>query len=193
MIFLTLFFEFFKIGLFAVGGGLATIPFLYELAGKYPWLTEEMLVDMMAVSESTPGPIGVNMATYSGFAAAGVPGAIVATLGLVLPSFIIISIIARFISKYKNNPLVEGAFSGIRPAVSGLIAASGWSMMKVALFSGISFAGVGAFFGSLDWKWLALFALLMVLTNIKPLKKLHPILFIAFSAVVGIVIGAIGL
>ena len=111
MIYLTLFYEFFKIGLFAVGGGLATIPFLMDIADKYPWLTREMLADMIAVSESTPGPIGVNMATYAGFEAAGVAGALTATFSLVLPSFLVILLIARFLQKYNSSPLVQSTFS----------------------------------------------------------------------------------
>ena len=133
MIFLTLFLEFFKIGLFSVGGGLATIPFLMELAGKYDWLTHEMLTDMIAVSEATPGPIGINLATYSGFAAAGVPGALVASFSIVLPSFITISIIAKVLQKFRQNPLVDSVFSGIRPVVTGLIAAAGMSVLKVSI------------------------------------------------------------
>ena len=85
MIYLTLFYEFFKVGLFSVGGGVATIPFYMELADKYDWLTTQMLTDMIAVSESTPGPIGINLATYAGFRAAGIPGALVATFSTVLP------------------------------------------------------------------------------------------------------------
>ena len=136
MIYLTLFYEFFKIGLFAVGGGLATIPFLMDIADKYPWLTREMLADMIAVSESTPGPIGVNMATYAGFEAAGVAGALTATFSLVLPSFLVILLIARFLQKYNSSPLVQSTFSCIRPAVAGLIGAAGWSVIRVALFTG---------------------------------------------------------
>lgn len=135
MIYLTLFYEFFKIGLFAVGGGLATIPFLMDIADKYPWLTREMLADMIAVSESTPGPIGVNMATYAGFEAAGVAGALTATFSLVLPSFLVILLVARFLQKYNSSPLVQSTFSCIRPAVAGLIGAAGWSVIRVALFT----------------------------------------------------------
>lgn len=188
MIYLTLFYEFFKIGLFAVGGGLATIPFLMDIADKYPWLTREMLADMIAVSESTPGPIGVNMATYAGFEAAGVAGALTATFSLVLPSFLVILLIARFLQKYNSSPLVQSTFSCIRPAVAGLIGAAGWSVIRVALFTGAA-AGIGGLLSSIDWRWAGLFAALLVLSNIKPLKKLHPIVFIGAAAVVGIVVG----
>ena len=105
MIYIQLFCEFFKIGLFAVGGGLATLPFLYDLASKYPWFDATMLPNMIAISESTPGPIGVNMATYAGFSATGIIGGIIATLGLVTPSIMIIMIIASFLNKFKENPM----------------------------------------------------------------------------------------
>ena len=186
MIFLTLFLEFFKIGLFSVGGGLATIPFLMELAGKYDWLTHEMLTDMIAVSEATPGPIGINLATYSGFAAAGVPGALVASFSIVLPSFITISIIAKVLQKFRQNPLVDSVFSGIRPVVTGLIAAAGMSVLKVSNFSADMRSGLGATITSVDIPMLVLFILILVVSNIKQLKKLHPIVFISIGAAAGI-------
>ena len=133
MIFLQLFYEFFKTGLFAVGGGLATLPFLNDICQKYDWFTEQMLADMIAISESTPGPIGINMATYAGYQAAGLLGSIVATCSLVAPSIIVIVLIARFLSKFNEHPLVKSAFSGLRPAVTGLIAAAAVSVMKLAL------------------------------------------------------------
>ena len=94
MIYLQLFWEFFKAGLFSVGGGLATLPFLYDISDRLGWFTHAQIADMLAISESTPGPIGVNMATYAGFTSAGIPGGVVATLGLVTPSVIVILIIA---------------------------------------------------------------------------------------------------
>ena len=108
-----LFIEFFKTGLFAVGGGLATLPFLQDMAVRTGWFTTAQLADMVAVSESTPGPIGVNMATYVGFTVAGVPGALVATLGLITPSIIIILIIAAFLQAFRNNRFVNAAFYGL--------------------------------------------------------------------------------
>ena len=192
MIYLTLFYEFFKVGLFSVGGGVATIPFYMELADKYDWLTTQMLTDMIAVSESTPGPIGINLATYAGFRAAGIPGALVATFSEVLPSFIILVIIAKALERYKENTLVSSAFSGIRPAVAGLIAAAGWSVMRVALFPAPSGSSLFTMLLSCDIKWLVLFCALLALMQIKPLKKLHPIVYIVFSAVVGIGAGFLG-
>ena len=192
MIYLTLFYEFFKVGLFSVGGGVATIPFYMELADKYDWLTTQMLTDMIAVSESTPGPIGINLATYAGFRAAGIPGALVATFSEVLPSFIILVLIAKALERYKENALVSSTFSGIRPAVAGLIAAAGWSVMRVALFTAPSGSSLFTTLLSCDIKWLVLFCALLALMQIKPLKKLHPIVYIVFSAVVGIGVGFLG-
>ena len=111
MLYLRLYFEFFKTGLFSVGGGMATLPFLYAMSDKTGWFTHELLADMVAVSESTPGPIGVNMATYVGFASAGVLGSIVATLGLISPSIIIILIIAGFLQKFRQSKAVDAVFS----------------------------------------------------------------------------------
>lgn len=119
---LILIFEFFKIGLFSIGGGLATLPFLYRLADKYPWFSAKQIPDMIAVSESTPGPLGINMATYTGFQHSGVIGSIAATFGLVLPSVIIIILISKVLEKFRSNKYVEYAFYGLRPAVMGLIA-----------------------------------------------------------------------
>lgn len=179
---ITLFFEFFKTGLFAVGGGLATIPFLTVMTQKYDWFTPQQLTDMIAVAESTPGPIGVNTATFAGFRAAGIPGAVIATLGLILPSFLIILFIARALQKYKSNHLVQNAFSGLRPASTGLIAAAGWSVLSTAL-SGVDIMG------AVSLPSLLLFAAIMILSNIKKLKSLHPAAFIGLAAVVGIVVG----
>ena len=116
-IYILLFLEFFKTGLFSIGGGLATLPFLYDIADKYPWFDRAVLADMIAVSESTPGPIGINMATYVGYETGGILGGILATVALVLPSVIIIIIIAKFLNKFNENKIVKSAFYGLRPAV----------------------------------------------------------------------------
>ena len=123
MIYLQLLWEFFKTGLFAVGGGMATVPFLSEMAERTGWFTQAMLADMIAVGESTPGPIGVNTATYVGYTVAGIPGGIVATLGLILPSFLIILAVAAFLKAFRTNKYVERVFYGIRPASVAMIAA----------------------------------------------------------------------
>ncbi len=185
MLYLRLFWEFFKTGLFAVGGGLATLPFLQDMAERTGWFTHAQLADMLAVSESTPGPIGVNMATYVGFTTGGVPGALVATLGLVTPSVIVILIVAAFLKAFRDSKWVSGAFYGLRPASTALVAAAGISVVPVALLhSGETGLAL------LNWPALALAAVLLVFTNwVKVTKKWHPIIFIGISAVVGVVLG----
>ncbi len=188
MILLTLFFEFFKTGLFAVGGGMATLPFLYDMSARHPdWFTTAQLADMIAVSESTPGPIGVNMATYVGFHTAGILGGLVATLGLVAPSVIIILIIARVLKQFRENTYVDAAFYGLRPCSVGLIAAAGLLVVKIALFDFDAYALSGEIADLFKLKALILAAVLLVLTRaVKATKKLHPIVFILGSAVVGV-------
>ena len=185
---LTLFFEFFKTGLFAVGGGMATLPFLYDMSARHPdWFTTAQLADMIAVSESTPGPIGVNMATYVGFRTAGVLGGLITTLGLVTPSVIIILLIARVLKQFRENKYVDAAFYGLRPCSVGLIAAAGLLVVKIALFDFDAYALSGAISDLFRVKALILTAVLLVLTRaVKATKKLHPIVFILGSAVVGV-------
>ncbi len=192
MLYLQLFWEFFKTGLFAIGGGMATIPFLYDIAGATGWFSATDLANMIAVSESTPGPIGVNMATYVGFLTGmnngGIPaallGALTATLGLVTPSIIIILVIAAVLKSFRDNQYVNHAFYGLRPASTGLIAAAGISVIMSNL---ITVGGVAEHTFTLNWKGLILAAVLWLLTNVvKPTKKLHPIVFIGLSALAGI-------
>ena len=192
MMYLRLFFEFFKTGLFAVGGGMATIPFLYDIADSTGWFSYDDLANMIAVGESTPGPIGVNMATYVGFVTGmndsgflgAILGAVTATLGLITPSVIVILIIAAVLNSFRNNPLVEHAFYGLRPASTGLIAAAGIGVVVTNLFD----LGAGFSLQVVNWKGLALAIVLWLLTNkVKQTKKLHPIVFIGLSAVVGVV------
>lgn len=188
MLYLQLFWEFFKTGLFAIGGGMATLPFLYDMADKTGWFTRAQLADMIAVSESTPGPIGVNMATYAGFDCAGVLGGVVATLGLVTPSVIVIVLIAMALQAFRTNKYVDAAFYTLHPASTGLIAAAGWSVFALVLVNLDAYRASYHFADLLQWKNLILFAVIWVLTNlVKPLKKLHPVVFLALAAVVGIV------
>ncbi len=186
---LILFFEFFKVGLFAVGGGMATLPFLYDMSARHPdWFTTAQLADMIAVSESTPGPIGVNMATYVGFHTAGIPGGLIATIGLVTPSVIIVLLIARVLKQFRENRYVDAAFYGLRPCSVGLIAAAGLLVVKIALLDFDAFAASGAILDLLNVKALILAAVLLVLTRaVKATKKLHPIVFILGSALAGVV------
>jgi chromate transporter len=179
---LLLFAEFFKTGLFSVGGGLATLPFLYQLADKYGWLSYEAIANMVAVAESTPGAIGVNMATYVGFQCAGVPGSALASLGLIMPSIIVIIIVARILSAFKESPLVASVFSGLRPAAAGLVAAAGFGVMKLSLYNGEA----PVWYGLFRWREGAIFAVLFFLIHV---FKKHPVVYIAAAGLAGIVLG----
>lgn len=181
MIYLILCLEFFKTGLFSIGGGLATIPFLRELGEKYGWFSAENLADMIAVAESTPGPIGVNVATYAGYNAGGILGAVLATLSLVLPSVIVIGIVFKCLDKFKNSFVVESAMYGLRSATVGLISAAIFSVLLLSLFNGAT-----PQFNTLNIAATALFAVSIVMTAL--LKKVHPIVIILFGAVAGIVL-----
>lgn len=171
-----LFFAFFKIGMFAVGGGLATLPFLYELAEQTDWISVSDISNMVAVSESTPGPLGVNMGTYVGFLKEGILGGVVATLGLITPSIIVSLIIAKMLVKFKNNKAVKDIFYGLRAASCGLIAVAGVGVAKIA------------FFGErlIDFFWQGAILAILLLIGTRKLKW-HPVAFIAISALVGII------
>ena len=177
MIYLRLFFEFCKVGLFSVGGGLATIPFLSDMGIRTRWFSPSQLADMIAVSESTPGPLGVNMATYAGFTAAGIPGGIIATLGLVFPSVIIVLIISGFLQRFRQSAAVDAVFYGLRAASVALITSALLQVARIALLDHVSAAAI------------ILAAAVFVCIKYTPLKKVHPIAFIAASAVIGVVLG----
>ena len=184
MILLRLFFEFCKVGLFSVGGGLATIPFLTDLGRRTGWFSHGQLADMIAISESTPGPMGVNMATYVGFTTAGIPGGIMATLGLVFPSVVIILIIAQFLQKFRQSKAVDAVFYGLRAASVALITAALLQVARIALFNRTMPDGSTQLF---HWPAILLAAAVFVCVKFTPLKKWHPIVFIVISAVMGIV------
>ncbi len=176
-----LFWEFFKIGLFAVGGGPATLPFLMDLAQKKPWYTMGQLTDMIAISESTPGPLGLNMSTYAGYQALGIRGGLVSSLGLVLPSVIIIVLIAKFLENFNENPYVKAAFKGIRPAVTALIAAAVLRLCRVSLFAeaeGVLSPAVGSMIVA-----VVMFGVL----QIKQLNRFHPALWFLIGALAGVI------
>ena len=178
-----LFFEFFKIGLFAVGGGLATLPFLNKLVEKYDWFTAGDLANVIAVSESTPGPLGINMATYTGFNGAGVLGGMIASVGIVLPSYIIIILIAQILEKFNENRYVQTAFMGLRSSVVGLIAAAVLGIMKISFIH----QGSTLFLDLFNWKALIAFTILTMVRF--RFQKIHPIILIALGALLGIVTG----
>ena len=195
MIFLRLFYEFFKVGLFSVGGGLATLPFLRHLGEVTGWFSAADLANMVAVSESTPGAMGINMATYVGFTVGGqfglpggnIVGAVIATLGLVAPSILVILIIAKFLQKFRQSRVVDGVFSGLRPASTGLIAAAGLSVAQIALLTGAAWTGWNSLTAIINWKGVILAAAVFICMQVKALKKLHPIVYIAAAAVIGVV------
>lgn len=178
---ISLFWEFFKIGLFAVGGGPATLPFLMDLTEKKPWYTMEQLTDMIAVSESTPGPLGLNMATYAGYQAMGPVGGLISSFGLVLPSVVVIILIAKFLENFNKNPYVQAAFRGIRPAVTALIGAAVFNLCKVSLFTQTE-SGLIPAVGS-----IVIAVVVFGLLQVKKLNKFHPVLWFLVGAVIGVV------
>ena len=185
MIFLRLFWEFFKTGLFAVGGGLATLPFLYDMGERTGWFTAQQVADMLAVSESTPGPIGINMAVYTGFTAAGPLGSVCAIVGIVTPSIIIILLVAAFLRSFRDNRCVQGVFYGLRPASTGLIASAGLTVAAGALLCLDRWEGVSRCWTVIDWKAVILAAAVVFLS--RKYSKLHPAYFILGCAVIGAV------
>ena len=184
MIYLQLFWEFFKTGLFAIGGGLATIPFLRDITLKYPWFTPEDLLDMIAISESTPGPMGVNSATYAGFHAAGLPGALAATFSLVLPSVIIIILVSRALTRFRDSKLVPDGFYGLRPASAGLIVGAMLEVFIASLFHTELWNGFSSITAVLNLPAIVFFLILSL--AIWKLPKIHPVVFIAVGAACGI-------
>lgn len=194
--YLRLMFEFAKTGLFAVGGGLATLPFLYEMAEKTGWFTKADILNLVAISESTPGAIGINMATYVGFLTgsaqggfwAGLLGGILATISLAAPSIVVIVLISKVLKRFKESPLVQGVFKGLRPASTGLIAAAGISVAEMALLRVSAYTGFNleSFVNVINWKGIVLAVILFI--GMKKFKA-HPIVFIAIAALVGILIG----
>lgn len=185
MIFLELFWTFFTIGAFTFGGGYAMLPLIRESVAEKGWLAEQALVDFIAVSESTPGPFAVNIATYVGSQVGGIFGSVCATLGVVLPSFCIILLLARCFARFRQSRAVQGAMSGLKPAVVGLIGAAALSIGETVFFP----AGISAsvFTNAAVYVSLGIFLVSAVLA----LKKVHPILVICLSAVLGIISGFI--
>lgn len=182
MTLLRLFYEFAKTGLFAVGGGMATIPFLYAISEKTGWFTATDIGNMIAISESTPGAIGVNMSTYVGFHVSGIIGALIATFGLVLPSIIVIIIISKMLKKFKDSQMVKKIFYGLRPASTGLIIAAGLGVALETFFPGTKISDLSGIFASVQWERILLAAVLFF--GIQKWKK-HPVFYIVVAAVVG--------
>ena len=184
MTILRLIIEFFKTGLFAVGGGLATLPFLYEMGETTGWFTNQDVLNLLAVSESTPGPIGINMSTYVGFITSGIPGAILASFALAAPSVIVLLLVIRVLDKFKGNPLVDSIFKALRPASIGMITAALIGVVKASLLHLENWAGLGSILSIFNWKGIVL---AVALWFIMKKWKVHPIGYIAIAAVAGIV------
>lgn len=184
MTILRLILEFFKTGLFAIGGGLATLPFLYEMGEKTGWFGAQDVLNLLAVSESTPGPIGINMSTYVGFITAGVPGAVIASLALTAPCVIVILLVIRVLDKFKGNPLVDAIFKTLRPASIGVITAALIGVVKESLLILPNFAGMSTLLTVFNWKGIIL---AVVLWFVMKKWKTHPIAYIAIAAAAGIV------
>jgi len=170
MIYLNLFLQFFHIGLFSFGGGYATLPFLYHMAETQKWFTTQQLTDMIAVSSITPGPVGVNVATYAGFTTSGILGALIATTAVVIPSFVIILIISKILEQFKSNKHVQAAIYALKPAGCGLLAAVGIDMFA----NNINTPGM---------------AFLLLLFFISKHKKHDPLFYLGVSAIFGILAG----
>ena len=183
MIFLELFWTFFKIGAFTFGGGYAMLPLIQSEVTAKGWIDAASLADFIAVSESTPGPIAVNMATYVGSELGGVLGALCATLGVVLPSFVIILIVAGCFARFQKSKFVQGALSGLKPGAVALIATAVISVGKTVFFSGGLTLAV--FATPMFYVCLGIFAVMLLLA----FKKVHPIAIICISAAVGIAAG----
>lgn len=181
MLYLRMAFEFFKTGLFAIGGGLATLPFLREISVKYGWYTLSELSNMIAIGNATPGPIGVNMATYAGYSTGGIPGGIFATFAMVLPSFIVILIVSTVLERFHNSIYVEGAFKGLRPAVVAMIAVA-LLQLGQELFI---IPNAKTMMQMISIKHVILFVIMFTLTKIQ--KKNHILLYIIAGAIIGII------
>ncbi len=186
MIYFQLFYEFCKVAIFTFGGGMASIPFLEDMAVETGWFTLAQLTDFIAISESTPGPIAVNIATYAGYNTAGYLGGVCATMGLVFPAIIMMTIVAKFITAFRGNKYIDRAFYGLRPCVLALIMSALLGIAKVTLlYEGVTLA---ALFTGINWRSVDIFVLVAVLQNVKQFKKLHPVVFLGLSAVLGIVL-----
>lgn len=166
-----LFLQFFHVGVFSFGGGYATLPFLYDIADKFHWYSAKQLTDMLAISSITPGPVGVNVATFAGFTTAGILGSLVATSAIILPSYIIVTIVFKVIDKFRTNRNIKGAIIGLKPAGCALLSAVG---IKLLFTSNLHLLGTLILLGFL-------------ILSIK--KKQDPLFYLGISAILGLIIG----
>lgn len=170
-LFIQLFLQFFHVGVFSFGGGYATLPFLYDIAEKYHWYSVKQLTDMLAISSITPGPVGVNVATFAGFATSGILGSLIATTAIILPSYIIVTIVYKVLDKFRTNRNVKGAIRGLKPAGCALLSAVG---IKLLFTSNLHLLGT----------------LILIAFVAASLKQKHdPLFYLGISAILGLVIG----
>ena len=177
---LRLYWEFLLVGLFSMGGGMATVPFLLDMSTRTGWFTSADVATMIAISEATPGPIGINMATYVGYVTAGIPGTVVADIGLVTPAVLIILIVSRLLSAIWEDPRVKALFYGLRPASVGLIAAAAFAVCAVSLFTwdGTLTLHPGP---------TILFLVMLAAMNLPKLKRISPLVYIGIAAAMGVI------
>lgn len=166
-----LFLQFFHVGVFSFGGGYATLPFLYDIADKFHWYSAKQLTDMLAISSITPGPVGVNVATFAGFTTSGILGSLVATTAIILPSYIIVTIVFKVIDKFRTNRNVKGTIRGLKPAGCALLSAVG---IKLLFTSNLHLLGTLILLGFL-------------ILSVK--KKQDPLFYLGISAILGLLIG----
>ena len=178
---LYLFATFFKIGLFSIGGGLATLPFLLELADRSDWLTREMIGNMLAVAQSLPGPVGANLSAYTGFHYAWIPGSYTAVISLTIPSIIIILMVVRMLKSFKESVVVKNLFSGFRPAAAGLLSAAAFAAISLSLWN----AAAPVWYELLRWKETLIFLMIFIL--LCKFKK-HPIVYILIAGAAGLIL-----
>lgn len=183
MLYIKLFYEFFKIGLFTIGGGLVTIPLLKDLAERTNWYDVSFITEMLAVSESTPGPIGLNMATYVGYEVAGVLGGIISTVAEIIPSIIIVSLVSVFFINFRENKNIQYALQSIRATVTALIAVVGVEMFRISVIGGQSVA-IDDMMRSINFVKLLLFMAVLYLS--RKYNK-HPIFYICISGLIGVI------
>lgn len=172
-LFIHLFLQFFHIGVFSFGGGYATLPFLFDIAEKYHWYTTKQLTDMLAISSITPGPVGINVATFAGFTTSGILGAMIATTAIVLPSFIIVTIVSKVLDKFKTNRNIKGAIRAIKPAGCALLSAVG---IKLIFTSNLHLFGT-------------IILIAFLITGFR--KKSDPLFYLGISAILGLILGAL--
>ena len=170
-LYLQLFLQFFHVGLFSFGGGYATLPFLYHIADNFHWYTSKQLTDMLAIASITPGPVGINVATFAGFTTSGILGAIIATTAIILPSFIIVTIVSRMLDKFRTNKYVQSSIKGLKASGCALLTAVG---IKLLFTSNLHLLGT-----------------LLVISFIGSsfIKKFDPLLYLGLSALIGFGLG----